>query len=51
MKRPNHSKWAKTQLMNWLTNPVHFFNTYPCATTKRALATETNLREDQIANW
>ena len=37
--------------MRWLTQPSHFFNPYPCAATKHALATETNLREDQIANW
>lgn len=51
LKRPNHSKYAKTLLLKWLTSPSHFFNPYPCATTKQTLAKETNLREEQIANW
>lgn len=50
-KRPNHSKYAKALLLKWLAVPSHFFNPYPCAATKRGLAQETNLREDQIANW
>ncbi|KAK8830605.1 hypothetical protein WA577_004335, partial [Blastocystis sp. JDR] len=51
MKRPNHSKHTKTVLMRWLTHPAHFFNPYPTVVAKRQLALDTNLREDQVANW
>ena len=37
--------------MKWLTLPAHFFNPYPTVVAKRQLAMDTNLREDQVANW
>ena len=48
---PEPLKAHKTVLMRWLTQPAHFFNPYPSVVAKRQLALDTNLREDQVANW